>query len=148
MRDLVFLEGILAAVNCQDTQKRLKAAEELSNYLCDPSNGIEFIGFDKLLDGLVGWVNSSNLKVRHVQSRILPSGFGFVLALNRSRFRVNFACLLSGRHGAAVRSRIDACLLRICTGFTHDWRYDLSTSKFRLLILNSVVFSPLKKGAY
>lgn len=62
MKDIVFLEGILAAVTSQDTQKRLKAAEDLSNYLSDPSNGIEFIGFDKLLDGLIGWVNSSNFK--------------------------------------------------------------------------------------
>ena len=61
MKDLVFLEGILAAVNSQDTQKRLKAAEDLSTYLSDPSNRIEFI--DKLLDGLVAWVNSSNFKV-------------------------------------------------------------------------------------
>ena len=71
MKDLVFLEGIVAAVNCQDTQKRLKAAEELSNYLSDPSKGIEFIGFDKLLDGLVGWVNSSNFKVRKWWKRTL-----------------------------------------------------------------------------
>ncbi|XP_073237164.1 CLIP-associating protein 1-A-like isoform X3 [Porites lutea] len=63
MKDLVFLEGILAAVNSQDTQKRLKAAEDLSTYLSDPSNRIEFIGFDKLLDGLVAWVNSSNFKL-------------------------------------------------------------------------------------
>ncbi|XP_078377626.1 LOW QUALITY PROTEIN: CLIP-associating protein 1-like [Oculina patagonica] len=63
MKDLAFLEGIVAAVACQDTQKRLKAAEDLSNYLSDPSNGIEFIGFDKLLDGLVGWVNSSNFRI-------------------------------------------------------------------------------------
>ncbi|XP_074623806.1 CLIP-associating protein 1-like isoform X4 [Acropora palmata] len=63
MKDLAFLEGILAAVSTQDTQKRLKAAEDLSNYLSEPSNGIEFIGFDKLLDGLVGWVNSSNFRL-------------------------------------------------------------------------------------
>ena len=65
MKDLTFLEGILAAVSTQDTQKRLKAAEDLSNYPSEPSNGIEFIGFDKLLDGLVGWVNSSNFRVRN-----------------------------------------------------------------------------------
>lgn len=63
MKDVAFLEGILAAVSCQDTQKRLKAAEDFSNYLSEPSNGIEFIGFDKLLDGLVGWVTSSNFKL-------------------------------------------------------------------------------------
>ena len=63
MKDIAFLEGILAAVTSQDTQRRLKAAEDFSNYLSVPSNGIEFIGFDKLLDGLVGWVNSSNFKV-------------------------------------------------------------------------------------
>ena len=85
MKDLVFLEGILAAVSCQDTQKRLKAAEDLANYLSDPSNGIEFIGFDKLLDGLVGWVSSSNFKVRNFQKRILSSKFVFVLVFRRSR---------------------------------------------------------------
>ncbi|XP_068742214.1 CLIP-associating protein 1-like isoform X1 [Montipora capricornis] len=63
MKDVAFLEGILAAVSCQDTQKKLKAAEDFSNYLSEPSNGIEFIGFDKLLDGLVGWVTSSNFKL-------------------------------------------------------------------------------------
>ncbi|XP_022787284.1 CLIP-associating protein 1-A-like isoform X5 [Stylophora pistillata] len=63
MKDIAFLEGILAAVTSQDTQRRLKAAEDFSNYLSVPSNGIEFIGFDKLLDGLVGWVNSSNFKI-------------------------------------------------------------------------------------
>lgn len=85
MKDLVFLEGILASVNCQDTQKRLKAAEELSNYLSDPSNGIEFIGFDKLLDGLVGWVNSSNFKVSKRLKWIFSSQFVSLLLRNRSR---------------------------------------------------------------
>ena len=76
MKDVAFLEGILAAVSCQDTQKKLKAAEDFSNYLSEPSNGIEFIGFDKLLDGLVGWVTSSNFKVRnnfpYLQDSLLP----------------------------------------------------------------------------
>lgn len=92
MKDIVFLEGILAAVASQDTQKRLKAAEDLSNYLSDPSNGIEFIGFDKLLDGLVGWVNSSNFKVRKRWKQKLSWKFDFVLVHNRSReFTVSFA---------------------------------------------------------
>ena len=64
MKDIIFLEGVLASILSQDTQKRLKAADDLSNYLSDPSNGIEFVGFEKLLDGLVTWVNSSNLRVR------------------------------------------------------------------------------------
>ena len=70
MKDIAFLEGILAAVTSQDTQRRLKAAEDFSNYLSVPSNGIEFIGFDKLLDGLVGWVNSSNFKVRNTLKKL------------------------------------------------------------------------------
>lgn len=73
MKDIVFLEGILAAVASQDTQKRLKAAEDFSNYLSDPSNGIEFIGFDKLLDGLIGWVNSSNFKASRQWKHVLLS---------------------------------------------------------------------------
>lgn len=63
MKDLVLLEGITAAVHSQDTQKRLKAAEDLTNYLNDPSNSVEFLGFDKLLDGIVTWINSSNYRV-------------------------------------------------------------------------------------
>ena len=63
MKDLVFLEGITASVHSQDTQKRLKAADDLSNYLSDPSNNVEFLGFDKLLDGIVTWINSSNYRV-------------------------------------------------------------------------------------
>ena len=85
MKDIVFLEGIVAAVACQDTQKRLKAAEDLSNYLSDPSNGIEFIGFDKLLDGLIGWVNSSNFKVSRQGEQMLSCECDFVLVHNRSR---------------------------------------------------------------
>lgn len=64
MKDVVFLEGIVASIWAQDTQRRLKAAEELSNYLCDPANDIEFGGYEKLIDGLVAWVNSSNFRVR------------------------------------------------------------------------------------
>lgn len=64
MKDVAFLEGILASVWSQDTQRRLKAAEELSNYLSHPSNDIEFGGYEKLIDGLVAWVNSSNFRVR------------------------------------------------------------------------------------
>ncbi|XP_031566789.1 CLIP-associating protein 1-like isoform X2 [Actinia tenebrosa] len=63
MKDIPFLEDILASVWSQDTQKRLKAAEELSNYLSEPSNDIEFGGYDKLIDGLIAWVNSSNFRV-------------------------------------------------------------------------------------
>lgn len=63
MKNVAFLEGILASVWSQDTQRRLKAAEELSNYLCDPANDIEFGGYEKLIDGLVAWVNSSNFRV-------------------------------------------------------------------------------------
>lgn len=79
MKDIVFLEGIVAAVASQDTQKRLKAAEDFSNYLSDPSNGIEFIGFDKLLDGLIGWVNSSNFKAsRRLKYKLLSCQTDFV----------------------------------------------------------------------
>lgn len=66
MKDIPFLEDILASVWSQDTQKRLKAAEELSNYLSEPSNDIEFGGYDKLIDGLIAWVNSSNFRVRTI----------------------------------------------------------------------------------
>lgn len=37
--------------------------EDFLNYFSDFLNGIEFIGFDKFLDGFIGWVNSSNFKV-------------------------------------------------------------------------------------
>lgn len=63
MKDLMFLEEITAAVHSQDTQKRLRAAEDLTNYLNDPSSSLEFLGFDKLLDGIVTWINSSNYRV-------------------------------------------------------------------------------------
>ena len=65
MRDIILLEGILASVSCQDTQRRLKAAEDLANYLSNPGNEIDFPGFpfEKLVDGLIGWVSSSNFKV-------------------------------------------------------------------------------------
>ncbi|EDO44821.1 predicted protein [Nematostella vectensis] len=63
MRDNPFLDEILSAVWSQDTQKRLRAAEDLSNYLNDPSNDIVFHGYERLIDGLVGWVNSSNFRV-------------------------------------------------------------------------------------
>ena len=86
MKDIIFLEGILAAVASQDTQKRLKAAEDFSNYLSDPSNGIEFIGFDKLLDGLIGWVNSSNFKAsRRWKHKLLSCRREFVLLHYRLR---------------------------------------------------------------
>ena len=90
MKDIVFLEGILAAVASQDTQKRLKAAEDFSNYLSDPSNGIEFIGFDKLLDGLIGWVNSSNFKAsRRWEYKLLSCQRDFVLLHYRLRKSVH-----------------------------------------------------------
>ena len=94
MKDIVFLEGIVAAVASQDTQKRLKAAEDFSNYLSDPSNGIEFIGFDKLLDGLIGWVNSSNFKAsRRLKYKMLSCQTDFVLLHYRLRKSVSQACI-------------------------------------------------------
>lgn len=69
MRDLILLEGVLASVLAQDTQRRLKAADDLTNYLNNPSNEIDFSGFpfEKLIDGLVAWVNSSNFRVSRLQ---------------------------------------------------------------------------------
>lgn len=44
--------------------------EDFLNYLSVFFNGIEFIGFDKLFDGFVGWVNSSNFKVRNMLKKL------------------------------------------------------------------------------
>jgi len=55
-----FLPGILT----QDTKKRLEVGEDLVTYLRNDETSLYCEEMDKLVDGLTGWVSSSNFKVR------------------------------------------------------------------------------------
>ena len=62
MADLT-LDEIAAQIMKQDTHSRLQASHDFQMHLSDESNPLVCESFDRLVDGLVGWVNCSNFKV-------------------------------------------------------------------------------------
>ncbi len=62
MADLT-LDEILVQIMKQDTHSRLQASHDFQMHLSDESNPLVCESFDRLVDGLVGWVNCSNFKV-------------------------------------------------------------------------------------
>ncbi|XP_021373901.1 CLIP-associating protein 1-like isoform X2 [Mizuhopecten yessoensis] len=57
------LDDFLPNVITQDTRKRIQAHGDLIPYLSDPHSSLTCGDIDELINGLVGWVNSSNYKV-------------------------------------------------------------------------------------
>ena len=57
------LEQIANEVMKTDTVSRLHAAQELQEYLQDTTKPVYCENFDRLVDALASWVNSSNFKV-------------------------------------------------------------------------------------
>ena len=57
------LDDIAVDVMKSDTVSRLNAAQELQEYLQDLANPVYCENFDRLVDALASWVNSSNFKV-------------------------------------------------------------------------------------
>jgi len=58
------LDDFLAGVVTADTKKRLETGEELTTYLQDSETSMYCEEMDKFIEGLAGWVSSSNFKVR------------------------------------------------------------------------------------
>ena len=59
------LDDFLQNVITQDTRKRLQVYGELVPYLQNERNSVYCEEMDKFVDGLAGWINSSNYKVMH-----------------------------------------------------------------------------------
>ena len=57
------LDDIVEDVLKQDTSSKFQASEDLQDYLQDTSKPLHCENFDRLVDALAGWVNSSNFKV-------------------------------------------------------------------------------------
>ena len=57
------LDDFLANVTTQDTRKRLQTHGELITYLQDYDSSLACEDMDRFVDGLTGWVSSSNYKV-------------------------------------------------------------------------------------
>ncbi|XP_069119549.1 CLIP-associating protein 1-like isoform X9 [Argopecten irradians] len=57
------LDDFLPNVTTQDTRKRIQAHGDLIPFLSDPHSSLNCSDIDELINGLVGWVNSSNYKV-------------------------------------------------------------------------------------
>ncbi|XP_033111967.1 CLIP-associating protein 1-like isoform X12 [Anneissia japonica] len=57
------LDDIVAKVLKSDTQLRIQASQELQDYLSVRTNPVKCDNIDRLIDGLVSWVSSSNFKV-------------------------------------------------------------------------------------
>ncbi|XP_033732928.1 CLIP-associating protein 1-like isoform X12 [Pecten maximus] len=57
------LDDFLPNVTTQDTRKRIQAHGELIPFLSDPHSSLTCGDIDELINGLTGWVNSSNYKV-------------------------------------------------------------------------------------
>jgi len=58
------LEDFMPHVLTSDTKRRLQTYTLLVDYLQCPSTTLACHEFDKMVDGLVVWINSSNFKVR------------------------------------------------------------------------------------
>ena len=58
------LDDIVAQILKQDTQSRLQASHDFQMYMSDEDSLLVCENFDRLVDGLVSWVNCSNFKVR------------------------------------------------------------------------------------
>ena len=57
------LDDFLANVVTTDTRKRVQCYEDLLPYLSDPTSSLQCDEFDRFVEGLTGWINSSNYKV-------------------------------------------------------------------------------------
>ncbi|KAJ8035590.1 CLIP-associating protein 1 [Holothuria leucospilota] len=57
------LDDIANEVLKNETATKFQAAKDLQEYLRNPANSLQCENFDKLVDGLAAWVNSSNFKV-------------------------------------------------------------------------------------
>ncbi|XP_022102461.1 CLIP-associating protein 1-like isoform X4 [Acanthaster planci] len=57
------LDDIVTQILKQDTQSRLQASHDFQMYLSDEDSLLVCENFDRLVDGLVSWVNCSNFKV-------------------------------------------------------------------------------------
>ena len=58
------LEDFMPHVLTSDTKRRLQTYTSLVDYLQSPGTTLACHEFDKMVDGLVNWINSSNFKVR------------------------------------------------------------------------------------
>ncbi|KAL3837045.1 hypothetical protein ACJMK2_022432 [Sinanodonta woodiana] len=57
------LDDFVPNIVTQDTRKRLQAHSDLVPYLGDPRSSLQCDSFDAVIEGLLGWVNSSNYKI-------------------------------------------------------------------------------------
>lgn len=76
------LDSFLPNVTTQDTRKRIQAHQDLVPYLSDPHSSLTCPEMDEFIGGLVGWVNCSNYKVRHI---LILVCFDFKTELNKSK---------------------------------------------------------------
>ena len=59
-----YLDELMPSVMTQDTGRGIQAHSDLVPYLQDPHSSLACDEMDKFVDGLAGWVSSSNFKVR------------------------------------------------------------------------------------
>ncbi len=69
------LDYFLPHINNPDTKRRLTTYDELIKYLSDMDNSTECDDLGELVDGLNGWIDSSNYKVWHEDNATLDSIF-------------------------------------------------------------------------
>lgn len=91
------LDSFLPNVTTQDTRKRIQAHQDLVPYLSDPHSSLACPEMDEFIGGLVGWVNCSNYKVRHILILVF---FDFKTKFNKRNrdvrviiFKMKFALL-------------------------------------------------------
>ena len=58
------MDTFLPNVQTQDTRKRIQVHPEVVAYLHDPESSLYCEEMDRFVDGLAGWISSSNYKVR------------------------------------------------------------------------------------
>jgi len=59
------LDDFLPYIQTSDTKKRMHTYEQLISYLKCEYTSLECRNMEKVIDGLIAWISSSNYKVNH-----------------------------------------------------------------------------------
>ncbi|XP_070536536.1 CLIP-associating protein 1-B-like isoform X12 [Ptychodera flava] len=85
-----FLDDMDPLIQQQDIHKRQAAGQDILEHLQNPNNPLECENWDKLVDGLSHWVNSSNYKVSLLGLEIL----GVLADRMKEGFRIHISTVL------------------------------------------------------
>jgi len=75
------LDDFLPYIQTSDTKKRLHTYEQLVGYLRCSYTSLECRNMEKVIDGLIAWISSSNYKVNLIFLSLLVKTLHFCIAI-------------------------------------------------------------------